>query len=331
MPSRTRRRILTLASIPASAALALPTTSAFAQAYPAKAVRLIVPYPVGGGTDFFARTVGTKLGELLGQPVIVENKPGAATIIGAQSAATSPPDGYTVLVADSTTLAVNPSLYKKLGYDPVKDFSPVTLTARFAMLLVVNPTRTKVSTVKEFIEEARKEQGNTSYASVGAGTTHHLTMELFQQRTGIKLNHVPYKGAGPAIQDVAGGQVPVMFVDLAAGSPMIKAGKMRVLGVASPNRIAALPDVPTLAEQGIAQFEAWAWQGLVVPAGTPKDIIATLGTQYARAVADPGVRQKLIEAGVEPITSSPEEMSSYIRSETAKWAQVIKEGDIKVE
>jgi tripartite-type tricarboxylate transporter receptor subunit TctC len=331
MPSTTRRRILRLASIPASAALALPTASAFAQAYPAKAIRLIVPYPVGGGTDFFARTVGTRLGELLGQPVIVENKPGAATIIGAQSAATAPPDGYTVLVADSTTLAVNPSLYKKLGYDPVKDFSPVTLTARFAMLLVVSPALSRASGVKDFLDEARKAPGTLGYASVGAGTTHHLTMELFQQRTGIKLNHVPYKGAGPAIQDVAGGQVPVMFVDLAAGSPMVKAGKMRVLGVASPNRIAALPDVPTLAEQGLAQFEAWAWQGLVVPAGTPKDIIATLGTQYAKAVADPGVRQKLIEAGVEPITSSPEEMSSYIGSETAKWAQVIKEGDIKVE
>ena len=304
---------------------------AVAQTYPTKPVRLIVPYAVGGGTDFFARTVGGKLGEQLGQTILVDNRPGAATIIGAEAAAKSAPDGYTALVADSTTLAVNPSLYKKLPYDPVKDLSPVTLTARFAMLLVVNPTLSKATTVKEFIEEARSAQGKMTYASVGAGTTHHLTMELFQQRADIKLNHVAYRGAGPAIQDVVGGQVPVMFVDLAAGSPMIKAGKLRVLAVASPKRIAALPEVPTLAEQGIPNFEAWAWQGLTVPAGTPPDIVARLNKEYARAVADPGVRQKLVDAGVEPITSTPEEMASYVKSETAKWAQVIKQADIKIE
>ena len=330
MHSRTRRLTLTLA---AGTALALPAAFAVAQvqSWPAKPIRLIVPYAAGGGTDFFARTVSGKLSEQLGQTIIVDNRPGAATIIGADAAAKSPPDGYTALVADSTTLAVNPSLYKKLPYDPVKDFSPVTLTARFAMLLVVNPTLSKATTVKEFIEEAKKEQGKMSYASVGAGTTHHLTMELFQQRAGITLNHVPYKGAGPAIQDVVGGQVPVMFVDLAAGGPMIKAGKLRVLAVASPKRIAALPNVPTFAEQGIAQFEAWAWQGLAVPAGTPKDIVTRLNAEYAKAITDAGVRQKLVDAGVEPVSSTPAEMSAYIASETAKWAQVIKVGNIKVE
>ena len=328
MHSRTRRLSLVIAAI---AALALPATSAWAQAYPNKPVRLIVPYAAGGGTDFFARTVGAKLGEQLGQTIIVDNKPGAATIIGAEVAAKSAPDGYTLLIADSTTLAVNPSLYKKLPYDPAKDFSSVTLTARFAMVLVVNPNTSKATTVKEFIEEAKKDPGKISYASVGAGTTHHLTMELFQQRTDIKLIHVPYKGAGPAIQDMVGGQVPVMFVDLAAGGPMIKAGKLRVLAVASPKRIAALPNVPTFAEQGIAQFEAWAWQGLTVPAGTPKEIIAKLNAEYAKVVADPAIRQKLVDAGVEPVTSSPEEMNAYIKSETAKWAQVIKQSDIKID
>ena len=328
MHSRTRRLSLVIAAI---AALALPATSAWAQAYPNKPVRLIVPFAAGGGTDFFARTVGAKLGEQLGQTIIVDNKPGAATIIGAEVAARSAPDGYTALIADSTTLAVNPSLYKKLPYDPVKDFSSVTLTARFAMVLVVNPNISKATTVKEFIEEAKKDPGKISYASVGAGTTHHLTMELFQQRTDIKLIHVPYKGAGPAIQDMVGGQVPVMFVDLAAGGPMIKAGKLRVLAVASTKRIAALPNVPTFAEQGIAQFEAWAWQGLTVPTGTPKEIIAKLNAEYAKVVADPLVRQKLVDAGVEPVTSSPEEMNAYIKSETAKWAQVIKQSDIKID
>jgi tripartite-type tricarboxylate transporter receptor subunit TctC len=328
MQPRIRRRTVLIA---ACAALALPAVSAFAQAYPTKPVRLIVPYPAGGGTDFFARTVGQKLSQGLGQPLIVENKPGAATIIGAETVAKSPADGYTVLLADSTTLAVNPSLYKKLQYDPVKDFANVSLTARFAMLLVVNPTLSKATNVKAFIDEAKKAQGQMNYASVGAGTTHHLTMELFKERVGIQLTHVPYKGAAPAIQDVVGGQVPAMFVDLAAGGPLIKAGKLRVLGVASPKRIPGLPDVPTLAEQGVSNFEAWAWQGLIVPTGTPKDIIARLNNEYAKAVSDPGVRQALLDAGIEPVTSTPEEMSAYVKSETEKWARVIKQADIKIE
>ena len=327
MHSKPRR--LTLAFM--VAAFALSSAPSFAQGYPNKPVRVIVPYAAGGGTDFFARTVGQKLGEGLGQTVVVDNKPGAATIIGGDAAAKAAPDGYTVLLADSTTLAVNPSLYKKLPFDPAKDLAPVTLTARFAMLLVVNPTLSKATTVKELVEEAKKAGGQMNYASVGAGTTHHLTMELFLQRVGVKMNHVPYKGAGPAIQDVVGGQVPVMFVDLAAGSPMIKAGKLKVLAVASPKRIAALPDVPTFAEQGVANFEAWAWQGLAVPAGTPKDIIARLNSEYAKAIADPGVHQKLVEAGIEPVTSTPEQMAAYVKSETSKWAQVIKQADIKVE
>jgi tripartite-type tricarboxylate transporter receptor subunit TctC len=325
-PNIHRRTLL----VAAGAAVALPT-AALAQAYPNKPVHLIVPYPAGGGTDFFARTVGQQLGQGLGQQIVVENKPGAATIIGAEAAAKSPPDGYTVLVADSTTLAVNPTLYKKLPYDPVKDFANVTLTARFAMLLVVNPTLSKARNVKEFIDEAKKAQGQMNYASVSPGTTHHLTMELFKDRVGIQLTHVPYKGAAPAIQDVVGGQVPTMFVDLAAGSPMIKAGKLRVLGVASPKRIASLPDVPTLAEQGVANFEAWAWQGLVVPAGTPKDVIARLNGEYAKAIGDPAVHKALLDAGIEPVTSKPEEMAAYVKSETEKWARVIKQADIKVE
>ena len=321
-------RSLFLACASMALAVAAP---AFAQGYPSKPVRLIVPYPAGGGTDYFARTVGAKLGEQLGQTIIIENKPGASTIIGADAAAKAAADGYTALLADSTTVAVNPSLYRKLPYDPVKDLASVTLTARFAMLLVVNPIVSKAASVKDFIDEARKAQGNMSFASVGSGTTHHLTMELFQQRTGVKLSHVPYKGSAPAIQDVVGGQVPVMFVDLASGLPMIKAGKLKVLGVASLKRVAPLPDVPTLTEQGVANFEAWAWQGLAVPQGTSADIVARLNKEYAKAVSDPAVRQKLLEAGIEPITSSPAEMTSYVKSETAKWAEVIKKADLKVD
>jgi len=318
------------ASLFAFASVALAQT-ALAQTYPAKPIRLIVPYPPGGGTDFFARLVGAKMSEQIGQPIVVENRPGAATIIGAEAAAKSPPDGYTALLADASTLAVNPSLYRKLPYDPQKDFAPITLTARFAMLLVVNPTLDRSKTVKEFIDEAKAAPGKINFASVGAGTPHHLTMELFMQRTGIRLNHIPYKGAAPAVQDLVGGQVPVMFLDLAAGGPQIRAGKVRALAVASAKRIPPLPDVPTIAESGVPSFEAWAWQGLVAPVGTPREALERLRAEYAKAVGDAGVRQKLIEAGVEPLTSSPEELAAYILSETTKWAKVIQEGNIKVE
>jgi tripartite-type tricarboxylate transporter receptor subunit TctC len=248
---RTGLKIVALAaSLFAFASVALAQT-ALAQTYPAKPIRLIVPYPPGGGTDFFARLVGAKMSEQIGQPIVVENRPGAATIIGAEAAAKSPPDGYTALLADTSTLAVNPSLYRKLPYDPQKDFAPITLTARFAMLLVVNPTLDRSKTVKEFIDEAKAAPGKINFASVGAGTPHHLTMELFMQRTGIRLNHIPYKGAAPAVQDLVGGQVPVMFLDLAAGGPQIRAGKVRALAVASAKRIPPLPDVPTIAESGV--------------------------------------------------------------------------------
>ncbi len=314
-----------------AAAMLIWSAGVFGQAYPAKPIRLIVPYPPGGGTDFFARLVGAKMSEHIGQPIVVENRPGAATIIGAEAAARATPDGYTVLLADSTTLAVNPSLYKKLPYDPQKDFLPISLTARFAMLLVVNPSLTRAGSVKEFIAEAKRDPGKINFASVGAGTTHHLAMELFKQQTSISLNHIPYKGAAPAVQDLVGGQVPVMFLDLAAGGPQIRAGRIKALAVASARRISALPDVPTVAESGVPGFEAWAWQGLVVPAGTPQEVMARLRAEYSKAVGDPAVRQKLIDAGVEPLTSTPEELAAYIKSETAKWAKVVKEANIKVE
>ena len=330
MHANSRRGVLKAAA--AIAALLAAPGGAFAQAYPSKQpIRLIVPYPAGGGTDFFARTVSGTFGELLGQAIVIDNKPGAATIVGAQALAAAPPDGYTVLLADSTTLAVNPSLYQKLQYDPVKDFAPVTLTARFAMLLVVNPKLSKATNVRELVEEAKKANGRMSYASAGAGTTHHLTMELFLQRTGVKLQHVPYKGAAPAINDVVGGQVPVMFIDLAAGGPMIDANKLRVLGVASAERIARFPNVPTLNEQGVSNFIAWAWQGLVVPAGTPADVIARLNADYRKTIGSPEIRKKLLGAGIDPASTTPEVMQSFVRQETAKWAAVVKAANIRVE
>ena len=314
-----------------SAAALVVAVAAQAQVYPDKPVRLVVPYPAGGGTDFFARAVGAQLSQQLGQQVVVENRPGAATIIGAEAVAKSAPDGYTLLLGDTATFAVNPSLYKKLPYDPNKDLKPVTMTGRFALLLVVNPARMPVNTVAQLLETARKSPGKIDYASPGPGSPHHLAMEMFKQRTGTDFNHVPYKGAAPAIQDLLGGQVPLMFLDLAAGAPQVKSGKLKALAVASDKRIAALPDLPTVAESGLPGFEAWAWQALAVPVATPNEIVARLNAEYRKAIAVPELRQKLIDAGIDPLQSSPEDASAYARSETLKWAKVISEGKITVE
>jgi len=312
-----------------AATFASPATHA--QVYPAKQLRLVVPYPAGGGTDFFARLIGAQLSLQLGQQVVIENRPGAATIIGAEAVVKSAPDGYTLLLGDTATFAVNPILYKKLPYDPQKDLAPVSLTGRFALLLVVNPAKISATTVKDLIEEAKKSPGKLDYASPGPGSPHHLAMEMFKQRAGTQFVHVPYKGAAPAIQDLLSGQIPLMFLDLAAGAPQIKAGKLKSLAVASDKRIAALPELPTVSESGVAGFEAWAWQALAVPAGTPKDIIARLNSEYRKAIATPELRQKLIEAGIDPLQSSPEEVSAYVKSETAKWAKVISDGKISLE
>lgn len=312
-------------------AAAFASPAAHAQVYPAKPVRLIVPYPAGGGTDFFARAVGAQLSQQLGQQIVVENRPGAATIIGAETVAKSPADGYTLLLGDTATFAVNPTLYKKLPYDPQKDFAPISLTGRFALLLVVNPAKMTATSVKELIEEAKKAPGKIDYASPGPGSPHHLAMEMFKQRTGTQFTHVPYKGAGPAIQDLLGGQVSLMFLDLAAGAPQVKSGKLKALAVASDKRIAALPELVTVAESGFAGFEAWAWQALAVPAGTPKDVVAKLNAEYRKAIGMPELRQKLIDAGIDPLQSSPEEATAYIKNEAAKWAKVIADGKITVE
>ena len=314
----------------AAVALGL-SLAAQAQVYPAKQVKLVVPYPAGGGTDFFARTVGAQLAIQLGQPVVVENRPGAATIIGAEAVAKSAPDGYTLLLGDTATFAVNPSLYKKLPYDPSKDLTAVTMTGRFALLLVVNPAKLKAGSVKELVEMAKQASGKIDYASPGPGSPHHLAMEMFKQRTGTEFNHVPYKGAAPAIQDLLSGQVSLMFLDLAAGAPQIKAGKLKALAVAGDKRIAALPDLVTVSEAGVEGFEAWAWQVLAVPENTPRDIVAKLNAEYRKAIAIPELRQKLIDAGIDPLQSSPQDASAYIRSETLKWAKVISEGKITVE
>lgn len=323
----------------AAATTALLAMSAFAtaqsvgaQSYPTKPIHLIVPYPAGGGTDFFARLVGQKMSELIGQPIVVENKPGAATNLGADFVAKASPDGYTVLLGDVATYAANPSLYKKLPFDPTKDFAPVTLTARFVSVLVANPSKIAVNSVAELIDRAKKEPGKIDIAHAGTGNPFHLAAVLFQQAAGIKLNEVPYRGAGPAVQGLLGGDVHIMFVDYATARSHIRAGTLRALGVAALTERPELPGVPPVADApGLAGFEAWPWQGFVVPAKTPEPIIGKLHDIYVAAAADPVVRQKLVDAGTELLQSSPQEMTDYMRKEAAKWAQVIRAANIQLD
>ena len=313
----------------AAAALAA-TPTAQAQAYPAKPVRLIVPYPAGGATDFFARTVFTKMSESLGQQVVVENRPGAGTAIGASEVARSAPDGYTLLLGDAGTYAFNPTLYKKLSYDPVKDFAPVSLTGRFALILAVNPAM-QTGSVKEFVDTARRSPGKIDYGAPGPGSPIHLAMEFFKQRADIIMTPIPYKGGADAMTDLIGGRISAMFPDIASALPQIRGGKLRALAVASDKRVAALPELPTLGESGYPGFEAWAWQGFVAPAGTPRAVVMKLNAEFARVMADPAIGQRLAESGFEPRTSTPEEFGAYLKSEIAKWAQVIRESRISLE
>jgi tripartite-type tricarboxylate transporter receptor subunit TctC len=317
----------------ALSALLLVAALAHAQPYPSKPVALIVPYPPGGGPDVFAHIVGVQMAGWLGQPLMLlaEKQPGGPTITGGRALAKAQRDGYTMLLGDSTIYAINPSLYKNLPYDPVKDFAPVSLTGRFALLLVVNPAALAAESASDLVAQARRRPRAIAYGSPGTGTPQHLAMELFEERARIELRHKPGKGSALAVDDLLGGRTAAMFLDLASAAPLVKGGKIKALAVASPKRIAALPKVPTLNEAGFPGFEAWAWQGIAVPAGTPKEIIATLNSAYTKSIADPAVRQQVSDAGIEPLQSTPQEMADYIKSETAKWAKLIADRHITVD
>lgn len=315
------------ATLALAVACAMPVA---AQTYPTKTIRLIVPYPAGGATDFFARLVFPKMGEALGQPVVVENRPGAGTAIGASEVARSAPDGYTLLLGDAGTYAFNPTLYKKLSYDPARDFAPVSLTGRFALILAVNPSMPAKS-VKEFVAAAKGEPGKINYGAPGPGSPIHLAMEFFKQRAGLVMTPIPYKGGADAMNDLLAGRISAMFPDIASGLPQIKGGKLRPLAVASAKRVAALPDLPTIGESGYPGFEAWAWQGFVAPAKTPRPIVMRLNAEFAKVMADPAIKQRLSESGFELQTSTPEEFSAYMKSEIAKWSKVIRESNISLD
>ena len=320
-----------VAALAAIAAVLSLGSDALAQSYPTKPIRLIVPYPAGGATDFFARLVFPKVGDALGQPVVVENRPGAGTAIGASEVARSAPDGYTLLLGDAGTYAFNPTLYKKLAYDPAKDFAPISLTGRFALILAVNTSVLNVSSVDGFVQAAKRAPGKIDYGAPGPGSPIHLAMELFKQRAGIAMTPIPYKGGADALSDLIGGRIGALFPDIATGLPQIRAGKIKALAVASERRVAALPELPTVGESGYPGFEAWAWQGFVAPAGTPRDVVTKLNGAFAKVMADPAIKQRLSESGFEPQTSTPDEFAAYLKREIAKWAKVIRDSNISLD
>ncbi|HZB61286.1 MAG TPA: tripartite tricarboxylate transporter substrate binding protein [Microvirga sp.] len=324
------RRSLLVSMAAASAALALRLPSAWAQAdYPSRPVRVIVPYAAGGGTDFFARLVFAEIGRQLGQQFVIENRPGAGTNIGAEAVARAEPDGYTLLLGDTATFSTNRTLYAKLPFDPYKDFSPISLSGRFALVLLVNANKVKAGSVQELIAAAKASPGGINYATPGVGSPFHLATELLSQAAGIKMTHVPYRGAAPAVQDLVGGQVDMMFIDFATARSQLS-GPVRAIAVASPGAFPGLPGVPPVAAD-YPGFEAWAWQGIVAPAGAPPEIIAKLNEAYQRAVGNPEIRDKLTGAGIDVLQSSPAEMAAYVQEEGAKWEKVIRTAGIKLE
>jgi tripartite-type tricarboxylate transporter receptor subunit TctC len=292
-------------------------------AWPSRTIKMIVPYPAGGTTDFLGRLVADQLKTGLGATVIVENKPGAATTLGADQVARAEPDGYTLLMATSTTLAINKTLYKKLPYDPVKDFAPVALVAGVPFALIINP-QIPANTLSEFIAYAKSTPG-LAYGSAGNGSPQHLGAEMLKAAAAIDVRHVPYRGSVPAMLDVIAGHIPFMVVDLQPALQQIREGKVRVLGVTAPKRVAVAPEIPTLAEAGLPGFELVAWQGVVAPAGVPRAIIDQLAGQIAKLMADPATREKLTTIALEPLAAStPDSFAAFIVTEVARWADIVK-------
>ncbi|HET9652422.1 MAG TPA: tripartite tricarboxylate transporter substrate binding protein [Usitatibacter sp.] len=318
----------TFLALLASAVLALPGFAA-AQAFPTRPVRIVVTYPPGGGADLMARLVAPKMSEALGQPVVVENKPGASGQIGASEVARSAPDGYTLML-DASSYSVNPSLYSKLPYEPTKAFTPIAVLALFPNVLVVTPSY-PVHDVKELIAAAKAKPGTIAFASSGNGSAQHLSGELFLQKTGVQMTHVPYKGGGPALNDVMGGQVPTFFANMASSLPQIKGGKLRPLAITGAKRSAALPDVPTMAEAGVPGYEVYEWNAIFAPAGTPPAVIAKLAEAVDKAVQSPEFRERVGSLGGELTGYGPAEADRFVSEQTALWGKVVRESHIKVE
>lgn len=310
--------------------LALAATTHLAVAQDSKPIEWVVGYAAGGGSDSVARATAEGMTKSLGRPIVINNKPGAATNIAADYAARSKDYGNVMLTADFATLAANPFLFSKLSYNAEKDLAPVGMLARFPLVLVVGP-QVPAKNFKEFIAWAKAQPGGVNYASAGAGSPHHLATELLREKAGITMTHIAYRGAAPAMQDILGGQVPFMLVDTASGNQFVLSGKVKAIGVASAKRIATLPDVPTLAEQGLTDFEAYAWQGLAVPSGTPPETVAKLNKALFDALNSTAVQSRFLALGVEGLPGTPNDMARYVKDERERWGRLIKANNIKID
>jgi tripartite-type tricarboxylate transporter receptor subunit TctC len=297
--------------------------------WPSRPIRFILPFPPGGGTDILGRLIAERLTANLGQPVVTENRGGAGGNVGAEAAAKSAPDGYTiVLVAPSLT--ISPSLYSKLNYDPVKDFAPVSLVATVPNVMVTNPA-VPANTLAEFIRLAKSKPGEMNFGSGGSGTSNHLAGELFNIVAGVKLVHVPYKGVNLAMNDVLSGRIQLVVIGIPATVPNIKAGKLRALALVAPRRSPVLPDVPTVAEAGLPNFEVTTWYGILAPAGTPKAIVVRLNAELAKIMHSPELKDRLDALATDPVTSTPEEFAGLIKREIVKWREVVREAGLKAD
>jgi tripartite-type tricarboxylate transporter receptor subunit TctC len=313
-----------------AALLALPVSSALAQTYPVRPVRMIVPFPAGGATDIVGRLVAQKLSEAWHQQVIVDNRGGAGGTIGSDIAAKSAPDGYTILVATSSTHAIAPSLYSKLPYDPVRDFAPVTLLASATILLAVHPS-VPARNVRELIALGKRQPRALSFASSGNGGISHLVGEQFKSMSGIEMLHVPYKGDTPALVDLVSGQVSLMFGTAVSFLPYVKSGRLNALAVTNPKRSAIVPQVPTVAESGLPGFEALQWFGIFAPVGTSKDIVARLNGEIVKILRLPDVRERLTSLGADVVGNTPEQFAAFQKTDAAKWAKIVKQSGAKID
>lgn len=297
--------------------------------YPNKPVRVVVPYPAGGAVDSFARVLTQQLSELWGYPVVVENRAGASTMLGAEQVAKSPADGYTLMLTAELTLVTVPHLYEKIPYDPLRDFAPITALVSATQALVANPSL-PVKTVHDVVTLAKAKPGELTYGSFGIGSTGHLNMEVFQAMTGTRFNHIPYSGAGPALNDVVGGHVNLMLAALSIVKGSVEGGKLRVIAVGSDRRSSEFPDVPTISESGVPGFQAKSWFGLVAPAETPPEIIKKINQDVIKVMSNPAFAQQYLAAqGLEPITGTPEQFAAFMRTETKKWGKVVRDANIQ--
>ena len=322
------RRTLLTTFAAGAAASAAPWVCA--QSLPDQPLRWIVPYPAGGGTDVLARTVAEAMRETLGQQVVIDNRPGASTNIGAQIVATAKPDGGTFMSADNAVLAFNEHLFSKLPFNPEKDFTYIGGISRFPLALVVHPGF-EAQTLKDFIAYAKAHPGKLNYASPGNGSPHHLAMEMFKLRTGTFITHIPYRGAAPAMQDVMGGQVPCMFLDLAAGLPVIQSGKVRALAIGSAQRATQLPNVPTLAEGGVKNSEVFAFQGILAPAGLPSATTGRLNAELNKALDSEAVKKRMADFSMEALPGTPDQFRAFARAESKRWGEIIRTVGIKLD